>query len=376
MKRILIVLITLSVIILGCNKKESKESISEQISKNREKIINLKQENIELQKKLKKYSNGNGRRAVLVKIKKVEVETFEHSFQVNGSVEAIKEAFISAEMGGRIEHLYVSEGDAVKKGRLLVSLNSDVIKNNISELQTNLELARIVYKKRAGLWAKKIGSEVEFLSARNNKESLENRLKALKAQLAMTRIKAPIDGIVDRIEGKPGELAGPGKLLILMVNLDKVYINADVSEHYLPYVKKGEKVTVNFPSYPEISMEVAISQVGHTINPENRTFKIRLIMDNAGKMLKPNLISVLKIRDLINKSAKVVPSIVVKKDLKGSYLYVVKRDGDKLFASKVYVKEGMSADNRTIITEGLAFGQEVIVEGYNFVQNGSKVESK
>ena len=173
-----------------------------------------------------KQKNGNPEGAannikIAVEVKNMAYQTFSHYFTANGSVEAVKEAFISPELGGRIKSIMVNEGDRVIKGQLLATLNSNVIERGIREVQTGLELARTIYKKRLGLWEQKIGSEIQYLQAKNNKESLENKLKTLEAQLEMSKIKAPISGIVDEIAKKEGELAMPGLLLIRVVNLKK-----------------------------------------------------------------------------------------------------------------------------------------------------------
>ncbi|MCP4155233.1 MAG: efflux RND transporter periplasmic adaptor subunit [bacterium] len=312
---------------------------------------------------------------VLVKVKKLSYEKFEHFFVANGSVEAVKEAFISPEINGQVKKIHVKEGQRVKRGQLLVSLNSDVTKNSIAELKTGLKLAETVYNKRKGLWDKKIGSEIQFLQAKTDKESLENRLKALEAQLDMTQIKAPIDGIVDEVSNKEGELALPGMQLIRLVNLQKVYINADVSESYLPKVEKGDSVKVTLPSYPGLEIEAAILRTGNVVKKENRTFLVQLLLDNKEEKLKPNMLALIRIKDFSAASALVVPAIIIKNDLKGTYLYVVDKEGAKTIARKVYITTGMSDSGNTLINEGLKAGQQVVVEGYSLVKNGMEINT-
>jgi RND family efflux transporter MFP subunit len=312
--------------------------------------------------------------AVLVKVKKMAHEKFEHFFQANGSVEAVKDAFISPEINGQIEKIHIKEGRRVKGGQLLVSLNADVIERSIAEVKTALELARTVYKKRKGLWDKQIGSEIQYLEAQTNKESLENKLKTLEAQMEMSEIKAPISGIVDKIFKKEGELAIPGMQLIQLVNLENVYINAEVSEAYIADVGKNDAVEVTLPSYPGLVMETVIHRTGQVVNPTNRTFLVQVLLDNKEEKLKPNMMALIKMRDFSDDAALVVPSIIIKNDLEGPYLYVVETEKGKLKARKVYVKTGLSSGSRTMIENGLEPDRQVIIKGYNLVKNGTPVK--
>lgn len=313
---------------------------------------------------------------LLVTVQDMAFEKFEHYFQANGTVEAVKEAFISPETNGQVKKVHVREGQRVSKGKLLVSLNSDMIRSSIAEIKTQLELAQTIYKRQTGLWDKKIGSEVQYLQAKTNKESLENRLKSLQAQLDMSQITAPVSGIVDDITLKEGELAMPGMQLLRLVNLDKVYINADVSEAYLAKVRSGDEAQVMFPSYPGLKIDTLVHRVGHVVKSANRTFLVQLLLDNNEEQFKPNMVSVVRLRDFVAESALVVPSIVIKNDLEGSYLYILEKENNQTIARKVYVETGMSEGSRTMVTKGLKPGQQVIVEGYHLVKNGMHVKLK
>ncbi len=319
---------------------------------------------------------GANDEALLVEVKTVSPELFEHHFTVNGSVEAVEDAFISPELGGQVKAVHVKEGQRVRKGQLLVSLNSDVLNSSIAEVESGLELATTLYERQKGLWEKKIGTEIQYLQAKTNKESLESRLKALKAQLKMNKIQSPIHGIVDEVFQKVGELAVPGLQLMQVVNLKKVYINADVSESYLAKVHKGDTVGVHFPSYPELDTEVNVFRTGNVVKKQNRTFRVQLLLDNEAESLKPNMLAQLTIKDFSADAALLVPSIVLKNDLQGTYLFVTEKSDGKTAAKKIYVTPGISSKGKTMVTEGLKPGQQVIVKGFNLVKNGMPVRLK
>ncbi len=332
-------------------------------------ITSCKSEIEETKKKLKNFK-------VPVETSILELVKFQHIMTVSGNVEAVNDAFISPEMNGQIKQIYVNEGDRVQKGQILAILNTEVTQKSIEELKTGLELATTLYEKQKDLWDQKIGSEIQFLQAKNNKEQLEKKLETLNAQLKMSTITAPFAGIVDDIMQKEGELGTPGRQIMQIVNLSKLKIKADVSEVYLPKINKGDTVIVEFPAYPDIEMKIPISRIGNVIKSGNRTFELELKLNNISEKLKPNIISILHINDYSDDSAIVVPSIIVKKDMKGEFLFIVKKIDNKTVAKKVYVKSGMSYIDKTEILEGLKPNQKIIIEGYNLVSNNSEIEIK
>ncbi|MDY0296813.1 MAG: efflux RND transporter periplasmic adaptor subunit [Acidobacteriota bacterium] len=357
----------------GCGSSEEGGNVREELRRKRADMERLEKEIRELERQLSETPGQDESAGIPVAVESLELRPFSHFILVNGTVEAVRQAYISPELNGQINRIHVREGDVVNPGDLLVSLNSAVIESSIAEARTQLDLARTIYAKRKGLWDKKIGSEVQYLEARNRKESLENKLETLQAQLDMTRIRAPIGGIVDTIALKEGELAAPGQLLIQLVCLDELSISADVSEAYLSKVNKGDPVTVTFPTFPDWEINTRVHRTGNIINPQNRTFEVELRLRNDGQRLKPNMLALLELRDFQASRAMVVPSILVKNDRQGAYVYVVDRGRERPVARKVYVTPGMTQGSETMIVSGLSPGDELVVQGYNLVKNGTPV---
>jgi len=221
---------------------------------------------------------------------------------------------------------------------------------------------------------KEIGSEIQFLEAKSNKESLEKKLKTLNSQLEMTRVKAPFNGIVEKIFQKEGELGTPGRQLVQLINLQKLYVNAEISESYISSITKGTPVIISLPSYPEIELKTEIHRTGNSINAQSRTFLIQMIINNRAENIKPNSLAVLRIKDFSTDSAFVVPTAIIKKDIKGFYLYTIDHIKKKQIARKTYIQKGVFNANKTIVVEGLTKEQQVITIGYNLVTDGDEIE--
>ena len=314
------------------------------------------------------------KKLLLVTIQDVTIETFNHYFEVQGNVEAEKNTMVYPEMGGTIRKINVKEGQRVKKGALLIELDKDILQNNIREAQTAYELSNTVYAKQARLWEQKIGSELQYLEAKTNKEALEARMAALHAQLDLLMVRAPFDGIIDEIFPKIGELAAPQMPLLRVVNLSKVYIESDVSEKYLGDIKKGTDVMISLPSYKE-SMPSKIDLIGNYINPNNRTFKIQVQVENKDEMLKPNLLAKIKIKDFSKDSTVVLRESLIQQTPAGEdFIYLLDKKGENVYAQKKIIKTGLSYDNMVMVTEGLKGGEQVIDKGSRSVKNGQRVE--
>ena len=363
-------------ILASCSSKVDEKSVRDQIAGYKKEVAALNAKIAELEKQLGTLDPSEGNNSVPVEVQDLSYEPFKHFIEVSGSAEAVKAAYISPEMGGQIREIYVNEGDFVEKGKLLAKLNTDITESSIKELESGLALATTVYEKQKRLWEKGIGSEIQYLNAKNTKESLEQKLVTVNAQLDMSLIKAPISGIVDAINLKKGELAAPGMQLMQIVNLDELYINADVSESYLPQVEEGARVMVRFPVYPDLTLETPIYRKGNVINPNNRTFPIQLRLKNPDRKLKPNILSVVQINDFSADSAIIVPSILIKQDITGYYLFIAQEISGKWIAKKVYIIPGKSYVDKTMVVSGLQPGQRIIVQGYNMVSDGTEVVVK
>ena len=372
MKNLLIIAIALTV--ASCAPQGQKD-LEAEISEYQQLVEEYNQKISELEQQLEqspRQDTGDVRK-VVVKVSKMAPESFSSYFESTGTVEALQDAFISPEVNGQIQSILVKRGQQVRKGTLLIRLKTEVTQSNIDEVKTSLELASKVFEKQKQLWEQEIGSEIQYLEAKNNKESLEARLGTLESQLEMASIRAPFTGVVDDIMVKTGELASPGMRLLRLVNLDEIRITANVSESFLGKVSEGEMATLRFASLPEIQLERPIHRTGMIIDPVTRTFTVEVLVDNENHLLKPNMLSSLKIQDFSTDDALLVPSIILKEDFNGTFLFRINDTSEPLTAEKVYVKTGKTVQDVSRIVEGIQAGDRVIVAGYNLVSDGAPV---
>ena len=294
-------------------------------------------------------------KSILITTAQAKKGRFEHYVEVTGSVLSKKNVMISSETSGRILEVPVTEGQRITKGAVLARIDAESIERSIDELENSLSLANTLFEKQERLWNQQIGTEVQYLEAKNRKEGLERNLASARTNLDKTVVRAPFSGTLETVEVRLGELVQPGMSMFQFVGDSDLFIEADISESYVGVLSKGDSVNVSFPSINE-DFHTRVSSVGAIINANNRTFKVEVFLPSLPNV-KPNMISVLKIQDYENNDAVTVPSYLILSDNRGDYIFIVEGG----IAKKKYVKRGKTFDRQTEILEGLK-GDELLVD--------------
>ncbi len=340
----------------------------------------LKKQQVELAKSiasLEKEITKENPSAFKVKMKEVNVtelrpRPFDHYVQTQATILAVDNILMSAKSPGVVTQVFTREGDAVNKGQILAQVDNTLILRGIDELNANLELAKTVFERQKNLWDQKIGTEVQFLQAKNNKESLERRVASLQEQNEMTRIKAPITGTIDAVNIKVGENAAPGAPVFRIINTSDLKASAKVSEAYVTTIHKGDKAVVSFPDIDK-SIFSEVTFIGRNIDALTRSFPLEVKLPSSGD-LRPNMTSILKIIFHTEKAALCVPINVVQ-DINGEkVVYVAESDGANLVARRKAVKVVGVYDNLAQIKSGLKSGDKIITVGYQGLNDGELIK--
>lgn len=289
--------------------------------------------------------------------------TFRRFSEIQGNVLPVQMNAISSESGGRLLRVNVKAGDQVRAGQLLAVVDMEPLQKQLQELETALDLARDVYERQKRLWDQQIGSEIQFLQARNNKERLEKSIESLRSQLKKANLVAPISGVIEELLYEQGDVVPPGMPVMRLINTRDLKIGADVPERYVGTVKKGDRVTVRIPALG-VEQEARVSVVGQVVHPSNRTFNLETTLDNRSGTLKPNLLALVLVEDYREPNAIVISVDLLQQEVGGKkFVYVSQQEETGIRARKVYVTTGESYDNTIVIREGLKAGDEIIVNG-------------
>jgi RND family efflux transporter MFP subunit len=310
----------------------------------------------------------------LVTLQKVEKIDFQHFIEIQGSVQSDEYVNASSEVGGRIIDLRVREGQTINKGALVAKLDLEAVQKQIAELEKSMELAVDVYERQKRLWDQNIGSEIQYLQAKNNKERLEKSLETINYQLTKAEVYAPSSGVVEMVNIKAGEMVSPGMPIITILNTYKVKVVANVPETYIKAIGRGEEVTIKFPAL-DTEKRARVTRIGNIINPANRTFEVEVEIANPKGLYKPNLLAIMMVNDNTYKDVPTVPIEMVQQEVSGrSFVYIKSEGADGSFAKKVYVKTGDNYDGKIVITEGLIGGEEILVDGARVVAENALIK--
>ena len=349
-----------------------------ELNKKRTAFEKLRSEISKLEKKLEKIDPSYAKakieaKTTLVSTLPVSKEPFTHFVEVRGRVISDNNVILNAQTQGLVTYISVQEGQFVGAGQALVSQENSVLASTLQEVKTQLKLANAIFDRQNKLWKQKIGTEIQYLQAKNSKESLEGKIATIQVQMNLSSITAPFSGVVDEIFVKKGQNVGPMNQILRLVSLDRVQVQADVSERYLGRISKGDRVKVRFPSL-DIERVAAIKTIGQIINPDNRTFRVELDMPNPKRLLKPDLQAVLELKDFTRKEALIVPTNLIQRDKTGDFVYVLGNEDGKSMAKKVAIKKGVDYKNRTMIESGLKGSELLIEQGFKDVTTGGLVK--
>lgn len=299
-------------------------------------------------------------------------QTFRHFIDLQGKVEADESIQATAKMPGVLTRVLVKNGDNVRKGQLLARIDDQILQKSMAELELQIATATDVYNRQKSLWDQKIGTEIQFIQARTQKEALEKSLETLKEQMNMTNIYSPIDGVVDMVILKAGQAIAPGLPLCSILNLRDLKITGKVPDAYSAKVRVGDPVVVYFPDLKK-EINTRISYVSKSIDPMTRTFAVEAKLPSQSDY-RANMIAVLKITDYERPGAIVVPINVIQNAEDGEFVLLAEKSSEnKAIARKTLVKTGVNYNGMVEITQGLQKGDWLISTGYQEINNGETI---
>ena len=384
MKKFYISILTL--IIISCNSSGSLNINSLIENGDLEELIKRKKEYVDtmnnMQIELNEINDGisfldENEKLTLVSNYEIKEQVFNSYIEAQANLKTRKNVLILPEFQGTLEQIFVDEGQNVQKGKLLAEINDSGLKEQLEQLTIQANFAKENFERTERLWNNNIGSEIQFLKSKTDFESSQKMVEQMKDRLAKTKIYAPFDGEVDEIISNQGSNLIPGVSQILrLVNLDKIYAEAFVSEKYISFIDEGTEAIVHVPLLGK-EINSKIIQTGNFINPSNRTFRVEVPVENIDNKIKQNLDAKIKINIYSKKDAVVIPLRIVREDASGKkFVYVMNKDIKEgvYITVKTFISLGNKNNTDVEIIEGLKIGDMLVLEGASIVEDSQRVK--
>ncbi len=372
MKHIMIVLIA-AVVLASCGGGEDKKA----------KLEALKTQQSALAAEIKTLeaeiaATDTTTKSVKVKdvlVTEIQPVIFRHYIDVQGAVDAEENVNVQPLMAGKVQRVMVKEGDAVKAGQVLAEIEHDIYTKQLSSLQPQIALAKDTYERQQRLWDQKIGSEMQYLQAKTQKESLEAQAAIYQEQIDMAFVKSPISGTVDLVSLKVGQLASNMSFepAFRIVNLSSLKVKGEIAEAYASKVKTGNKVILHFPDL-NTNVESKITFAERVIDPLTRSFTTEVALSGDNAQYHPNMVAILKIVDYENPSAISLPINVIESSSNEQFVYVATLEGNKAVARKRVVTVGNTYNGQAEILTGLTANDKVVTSGQLDLVDGMQIK--
>lgn len=288
---------------------------------------------------------------------------------VTGVTEVINAADIRAETAGQVAAKPVTKGATVAKGTALIELRMDDRQARLKEAEAKVASAKIVYDASRDLQKKQFESQVKLADSQASLASAEAALEAIRLDIARTRIRAPIDGYVEKLEVDPGDYVAVGDLVATVLDLDPLRVVVGVAERDIADVAVDDLATVRLSSGREIGGTVQF--VSRKASDLSRAFRVEVRIDNADGAIPAGQTAEV---DLMggSRAAHLVPSSALTLSDDGRLGVRIVDDADKVRFKPVAIAED-TPDGAWVL--GLSGPSRVIVVGQEFVTEGETVKA-
>jgi membrane fusion protein (multidrug efflux system) len=294
-----------------------------------------------------------------VNMMKVSATPVSSTVNAVGALIAEDSVVLRPEIDGRINRLLFKEGQPVRKGALLVTLDSADQRARVAAAQADLKLAQSRYKRSEDLVAQNFISRQALDEARANLDVLRARLQQEQAALDKTALRAPFAAVAGLRQVSPGAYVNKGDDIVRLDALGTLKLEVPVPETYLPLVRIGLPVTLSIDALPGRTFSGKVHAIDPVVDPVSRNVRVRARIANPTGLLKPGMFARVT-ADLGGKThAILLPEQVIAPRPDGNYVFLAV-DG-KAELRKVTL--GKREPGRVEIVSGVAAGDTVVLDG-------------
>ena len=298
-----------------------------------------------------------------------------------GTLTAVDGIDITPQVSGVVKDIKFDSGQDVKKGDLLVVLDTDTEMADMRSLEASLANAETELARKETLAAKGVTPRADLDPLRTLVRTLNASIERLKALIAQKSVYAPWDGKLGLRSISVGSYVAPGQKVAWLQKVDPIYADFDVTEEDYGRIADGLKVTARFNAWPDAQFKGTVTTTDSRMSDSSRIITVRAKLDNPDGRLLPGMYANVLVEAGAPQDVVTVPQTAVTFSLYGDNVFVVVPDkkpdpnnkDEQLEIERRFVKAGAMRNGRVQVAEGLKPGDRVVTAGHNKIDQGAKV---
>ncbi len=323
------------------------------------------------QQEAEKKQNELKAELIPVEVTTVKRGTISDYILLSANLETERMADIYSRVQGLVEKIHVDEGDVVKKGQVLMELESDEYKLAEEKAKLNYQKQKSDYNRLEAMYKQNLLSIEEFETAKFAMQGLEVDWKQAQLNLSYTRITSPISGVIGDRSRKPGDRIQPSDKLFRVINTTEMIAVVYAPEKQLGTVQKNQKAYITSDHIRGKEYEGWIKRVSPVVDPQSGTFKITLGVKNRDNKLRAGMFVNTHIVTSVHENAILIPKTAIVYENEGMNIFVV-RDS---VAKRVVLKIGFQDHEKVESLDGIEEGEQIIIVGQAGLKDGTQCKN-
>ncbi|KAA6300780.1 MAG: Solvent efflux pump periplasmic linker SrpA [Candidatus Ordinivivax streblomastigis] len=308
-----------------------------------------------------------------VKVMEITVSTTNSEKNYVGTVEESLSTSLGFSGMGTVEQVLVSEGQTVRKGQLLAKLDGGTAQSSYDAAQATLHQAQDAYDRMSKLHENGSIPDIKFVEVETGLQQAKAQATRAKKALDDCHLYAPHSGIIAERSVEAGANVMPGLSVFKLVSVDKVNIKISIPENEIGTTVLGQEATIDVPALSDQTFSGKIEQKGISANPISHTYEVKIGINNPQLKLMPGMVCKVHLKQNVSEAGIVVPNRAVQVSHDGKRFVWLAENGT---AKRRIVQTGTLSDYGVSIIDGLTIGEKLIVEGYQKVSEGMKINYK
>ena len=306
------------------------------------------------------------------------LETWQPCLEAVGSLEAVQGVDVTGELPGLITEITFSSGEMVKKGQLLVKLDTSADRAQLRSLEAARELAEIQYKRMQNLVKREMSPQSDLDIDEAKFKQADAEVDRQRVHIAKKQIKAPFSGQLGIRRVNQGQYLEPGTPIVSLQALDPIYLNFSLPQQHFQKVSVGHSVTFEVNTWPDRTFTGTITAIPPQVSQASRNFEIQATLDNGDKSLKPGMYGSVCLDLPETKEQVTLPQTAISFNPYGDVVFVLEDTGEAVegqpvyLASRKFVTTGETRGDQIAISKGLQPGQLVVVSGQHKLREGAR----